>query len=183
MISDNARTAFDNLLSQNLRSALAGADDGCEVSVVPDLSGHTQTRIVALTISSYLFRLMVFIYFTPDESTREHFVRTNKMREAELSEQAFSDAISEAANMCCGALSRDLSQVFPNIGMSTPNMLDKGCATALAILKCGHVQHFKVDINNTERFHATLCISDYADLDFAVDTVAQEASTGELEMF
>lgn len=183
MISNSACNAFDNLLSQSLRSALAGPEDGCEVSVVPNLSGQKETKMVVLTISSYLFRLMVFIYFTPDDATRAHFVRTKKLREAELSEQAFIDAISESANMCCGSLSRDLSQVFPHIGMSTPNIIDKECAASLGVLKCGHIQHFKVDINATKQFHATLCVSDYADLDFVVEATTQETNTGELEFF
>lgn len=184
MISTNARNGFDHLLIQGFKGALAAQpDDTCDIGSVPDLSGVKDTKCVVLTISSYLFRLMVLIYFTPDTPTKAHFSRASKIDASAMSEQALIDAISECANMCCGALSRDLSRVFPHIGMSTPNILDKESSSSLHTLNCGHIQHFTVDINKATRFHASLCVSDYADLDFVVDTTASDVSSGELELF
>ena len=85
--------------------------------------------------------------------------------------------------MSCGAMSRDLSRVFPNIGMSTPNIIDKECSSSLGRLNWGYIQHFKLEINKDAHFFASLCVSDYADLDFVANTTPVEVSSGELELF
>ncbi|WP_394778367.1 hypothetical protein [Undibacterium sp.] len=192
MISNQAKTGFDHLLSRALQSSLTGSSgNSCEVSIVPDLSDIEENRIVVLTISSYLFRLMVMIYFTPDEKTKSYFAGMNGMQPAEMGEQAFQDAIAECGNICCGILNRDLGAFFPHIGMSTPNMMDRHCASYLGMLNCDHIQHFQADVRSDSqdepqdgsRFYVTLCVSAYANLDFAVDTNEESEATGELEMF
>lgn len=184
MISANARNGFDHLLIQGFKGAVvAQPEDTCEVSLAPDLSAVKDTKCVVLTVSSYLFRLMVLIYFTPDASTKAHFSRANRIHASDMSDAALIDTVSEFANMCCGALSRDLSRVFPHIGMSTPNIIDKECSSSLNRLNCGHIQHFKLDINKDTHFYASLCVSEYADLDFVADTTPVNVSSGELELF
>jgi CheY-specific phosphatase CheX len=184
MISTNARNGFDHLLVQGLKAAfLVQPEDTCEVSLEPNLQAVKDTKCVVLTVSSYLFRLMVLTYFTPDASTKVHFSRANRIHASEMSDAALVDAVSEFANMCCGALSRDLSRVFPHIGMSTPNIIDKECSLSLDRLNCGHIQHFKLDINKSKHFYVSLCVSDYADLDFVVDTAPADVSSGALELF
>lgn len=184
MISNNARDGFDHMFTQGIKGGLAASsEDSCEITFLPDLSEVEETKLVILTVSSYLFRLMVLIYFTPDEATKEHFARINKMQASDMSEQVFYDAISECGNICCGILNRELAHFFPNIGMSTPNILDKNCSSYLKMLNCGHIQHLRIDINNTVHFHASLCVCDYANLDFKVEITEEEASTGELELF
>ena len=105
------------------------------------------------------------------------------MEAADMSEQIFYDTIAERANICCGTLNRDLANFYPNIGMSTPNIIDKECSAYLDVLGCSHIQHFKVDINSSVQFHVSLCVCEYADLDFTVDLNEEIASTGELELF
>lgn len=184
MISESARDGFNRLLSQSLKGSLAPLpDDSFELTMLPDLAEVMESKFVILTISSYLFRLMVLIYFSPDETTKEHFARINNVPVAEMSQQAFFDAISERGNMCCGILNRELGHHFAHMGLSTPNILDKECASKLNILGCGHIQHVRVDINNSVHFHASVCVCEFADLDFVVDEAAEEESTGELEMF
>lgn len=184
MISNHARDGFNQMLKQGIKgSLLASSEDTCEITISPDLSAVKETKIVILTVSSYLFSVSVLIYFTPDIATKEHFARINKIPASDMSEQAFFDTISECGNICCGTLNRDLGRFFPNIGMSTPNIIDKECSSYLNVLDCGHIQHFKVDINNSVHFHVSLCVCDYADLDFVLDVTEEDTSTGELELF
>lgn len=184
MISNQARNGFDHLLKQAIKSNMvASPDDVCEIGVIPDQSDIKQTKIVILTISSYLFRLMVLVYFTPDSRTKEHFARISGIEASDMSEQAFNDVIAECGNMCCGVLNRDLCQYFPHLGMSTPNFIEKNCSLYLHDLNPGHLQHFKVDINGDLLFHVSLCVSDYSDLDFVVDVNEVATNTGELELF
>ena len=183
MISNQAQEGFEHVFRHGLKESLSPmADDECVLTVLPDLAGAKEPRVVILTISSFLFRLIVLIHFAQDTATKEHFARLNNKPVSEMDAQTFYDTVSECGNMCCGILSRDLLPFFPHMGLSTPNILDKQCAAYLNALKYGHIKHIRVDINNSVRFHATLCVCEHADLDFAVDVDAAE-STGELEMF
>ncbi|MCA1323861.1 hypothetical protein [Herbaspirillum sp. alder98] len=182
-LSQAAQDGFDLLLGQALRGSLVPADEQAELTVVSDLAEINERQMVVLTVSSYLFRVMVMFHFTPDAATRAHFARLNKVAPAELGEQAFMDAIAECGNLCCGVLNRDLGNFFPHLGMSTPNVIDSRCAAYLQALNATHVRHFAVDIPDTRRFHVSLCISAYADMDFTVSAQEIEVDTGELELF
>jgi hypothetical protein len=182
-ISQSARDGFDTLLKQALKSSMVPSEASVEISTIADVSAIAEKQIVVLTVSSYLFRLMVMFYFTPDATTKGHFARLNRVEPAEMGEQAFMDAIAECGNLCCGILNRDLGRFFPHLGMSTPNVIDKNCAAYLQKLNAGHIQHFAVDIPESPRLHVSLCVSAYADMDFTVSADEEEVSTGELELF
>ena len=183
MISKQAQEGFEHVFRHGLKEGLSPlADDECVLTVLPDLTGAQEPQVVILTTSSFLFRLIVLIHFTLDAPTKEHFARMNNKPVAEMDAQTFYDVVSECGNLCCGIMNRDLLAAFPHMGLSTPNILDKQCAAYLDVLKYGHIKHIRVDINNSVRFHATLCVCEHTDLDFAVDVDAEE-STGELEMF
>lgn len=188
MISRNARESFNHLFVQGFKGAMVTEpQDFFDASLAADLSAVKDTQCVAITVSSYLFRLMVLVYFTPQAPTTSYFSRANRVAALDLSDvalidAALTDAVCEFVNMSCGAMSRDLSRVFPNIGMSTPNIIDKECSSSLGRLHWGHIQHFKLEINKGVHFFASLCVSDYADLDFLINTPPVEVS-GELELF
>ncbi|MFI4938761.1 MAG: hypothetical protein ACHP7O_00205 [Burkholderiales bacterium] len=184
MISKSARDGFDYLLAQALKASLQkSAEDTCDISAFNEMSAIKETRIAILTISSHLFRLMILIYFTPDDATKEHYARLNGMRMQDMNEQSFYDAVGEYGNICCGIFNRDLGQFFSHIDMSTPNIIDKNCASYLNVLGCGHIRHFTVNLNNSFSFPVSLCVCDHADLDFSVKADDEEAATGELEFF
>src|SRR5450830_1414677 len=183
MLSQSAKDGFDLLLTQSLKNSLVPSGTEAQILTLTESADFPEKQMVVLTVSSYLFRLMVMFYFSPNDATRSHFARLNNVDEAEMSEQTFMDAIAEYGNICCGILNRDLGQFFPHIGMSTPNIIDKNCSSYLNVLGCGHIQHFKATVNSNAQFHVSLCVSDYADLDFVVKLNEESANTGELELF
>jgi hypothetical protein len=136
-----------------------------------------------LTVSSYLFRALILIFFSLNRETKEHFAAINKTDAQSMSESDFLDVIGECGNICCGTLNRELARHFPHLGMSTPNVLDRNCASHLQELSASYIRHFKIDINNGLTLHASLCVCDFADIDFTVDMTQAEESNGELEMF
>jgi len=182
-LSQDAQDGFDLLLAQALRASLVPADAAAQMTMLADLDGIDERQMVVLTVSSYLFRVMVMFHFTPDAATRAHFARLNKVAPGDLGEQAFMDAIAECGNLCCGVLNRDLGNFFPHLGMSTPNVIDSRCAAYLQTLNATHVRHVAVDIPDTRRFHVSLCISAYADMDFTASAQEIAVDTGELELF
>jgi hypothetical protein len=172
------------LLKQALAENLvAAAGDPCLVEPIPDASSIREKEFVILTISSYLFRMVVLSYFSPDEATTEHFAKLIKTRPKEMDRKGFYDAISEFGNRFCGSLNRAVGRHFPHVGMSTPNILARDCIGFLNALGAEHVRHFKVTVNPTTSFHASLCVCDYGNLDFALESASLEESTGELELF
>jgi CheY-specific phosphatase CheX len=184
MISHHAKEGFDHLLMQAMKSSLVSSpDDHCEVRIIEDTGEIQARKTVILTVSSYLFRAMGLIHFTLDKPLKAHLAAINRAEVGDMDEQAFLDVISECGNVCCGALNRELGRFYPHIGMSTPNVLDGNCLRYLQALDAGYVQHYEIRINDAITMHASLCVCDYADIDFVVDKTESTEDTGELEMF
>lgn len=185
MISARAREGFDQLLKDALVAALrATPDEAVEVEAITETAEIKESKMVILTVSSYLFRLMTVLYFTLDKPTRAHFAALNRSDPSALSEQDYLDVIGECGNLCCGTLNRELGKYFPHVGMSTPNILERRCMDYLSALDAEYTRHFRIRLGGGLTLHATLCACDYGDLDFAVEkAAAEDAETGELEMF
>lgn len=184
MISQQAKDAFEFFVSNALKGALvASPDDRCEVTPIDDASEIKEQKFVLLTVSSYLFRAMTLVHFTLDAPTRLHLAAIHRGEVASMSQDDYLDVIGEVGNIFCGALNRDLAHHFPYLGMSTPNVLDHHCIDYLDELDASYIRHFRVVVNDALTLHATLCVCDFADIDFHVDTTAVEESNGELELF
>ena len=186
MITASACAGFGAFLAQSLQKAMVVLpEDHCEVAEVTATDSFSESSVVVLTSSSYVFRVMVLIYFNEDLPTRTHFARRQGSKPDELGQQAFIDAICESANMCSGGFNRELGRFFPHIGLSTPNILERRCADHISALKAGLVKHFQVTVNGVNLFHASMCVCDYATLDFAYQpsVAADTVGEGELELF
>jgi hypothetical protein len=92
-------------------------------------------------------------------------------------------AFAEIANLCCGALNRELANDFPHLGMSIPYALGAQCLSNLDELKPEYVSRHGITINGSVRLEATLCICCSAPVELAARPDAMAASTGELELF
>jgi hypothetical protein len=184
MISERAKHSLDQWVQDGLQTALTHPDDTVRsLDTVPALSELRATHVVMLSVASYRFRLMLLIYFSHDDATRAHFARSKQIAPSELTAQALDDAICEASNLCCGAFNRALGQVFPHLGMSTPNIVDRRCANHLQLMGFGHLQHFRLELGSGLQFHASLCVSEDDTLDFEAQHLAPAQATGELEFF
>ncbi|KGM41230.1 hypothetical protein JY96_17380 [Aquabacterium sp. NJ1] len=184
MISQQAKDALDFIVTSALKSSMvASADDRCEVTVISDIKDIKEKKVVLLTVSSYVFRVMTMVYFTLNKDTKAHFAAINRSEVEAMSDSDFLDVICECGNIFCGALNRELGNHFPHLGMSTPNVLDRECVDYLTELDAGYTQHFKISINDNFTMHASLCVCDFADIDFTVDMTQTEENNGELELF
>ncbi len=194
MITDRAKASFDTLLHTALKSGLSSADGPCVIEPIAEIGAKVkEKKLVILTVSSYLFRLMAMIYFRNDAATRAFFARTGGVASSdadgavatvETSEQEFFDRVAEAGNMICGSFNRELGKSFPHVGMSTPNIIDKDCMRYVDLLGCGVQRHYKLSLPGDLTMYASLCVSDYGLVDFHAEAPAEEdASVGELEFF
>jgi hypothetical protein len=182
MITERAKTSFDRLMQASLKSGLPVEGGSLAIEPVAALDAKMkEKKVVVLTVSSYLFRLVAILYFKPDAATRAYFGRGS---EGPLSEADFHDRVAECGNVFCGALNRDLGKHFPHVGMSTPNIIDKDCMRYVDLLGCEQVRHYRLQVADDLALHASLCVTAYGTVDFHVEqAVEEEVSTGELEMF
>lgn len=184
MISNPAKEGFAHLLAQALKSSLVSSSgDPCEVRIIQDANEIKEKKAVILTVSSYVFRVVTLIHFTLNKPMKAYLAGINRAEVDSMQEQDHLDVMGEIGNICCGALNRELGRFYPYIGMSTPNVLDRNCLDYLPALHGGYVEHFEVRVNEAITMHASLCVCDYADIDFEVDQTESTEDTGELEMF
>jgi hypothetical protein len=184
MISQSAKEAFEFFAVRAVKTAFAASEgDRCEVLVVDQASQSDGQNVVLLTASSLLFRATTFVHFTMNQGLRHYLATINQSEVDGMSEGDVLDALGETTNILCGAFNRELGQYFPYLGMSTPNFLDRRCVDHLHDLGAGFTRHFKVVINDVLTMHVTLCVNEFADIDFHANTTDVEECNGELEMF
>lgn len=180
MISEQAKAGVDYIFIKAARANLAlSADDTCEITPEPELpvNEFPEKTIIILTISSFLFRLLTIFHIDEDDAaTREYFTKGS-------TDRSLLEVVSEIGNLCCGAMNRDLLHHFSHLGMSTPYTLTSQSMAFLDELKPGHVAGYAVTINGSVNMHVSLCLCEYAPIDFTVDMAAAEEETGELEFF
>lgn len=182
MISEQAQNGFDHIFEKAVRANISSsADDFCEIVPVDDMEKISEDAFAVLTITSTFFRFLILFHFGSDEATRNYFIKSSNLEAGGNGE--FRDAFQEFCNICCGAMNRDLHNHYHFLGMSTPYVLLRQCSPFISALDPGYVKRYRITINNSFNLHATLCVCDYDDVDFKVDTSEAEDNTGELELF
>ncbi len=184
-LTERARASFDLVVQTALAKSLAPEGERASVQIVSELPRKPkEKKAVVLTIASDQFRLVLALLCRLDAETKSHFARLNRVDETEWSDQAFTDAVAECGNIIVGAMNRDLGRYFPNVGMSTPNLLDRDALAYLEAMGPGHRRLFHVTGLALD-FYATLFVAATAPVDFHAEVEALEDSvdSGELEMF
>lgn len=181
MISARAQATFARALKDALRSGLSVSEADWAVQELGWDDAAPGDKVAILTVSSYLFRVMVLIHFDESPATWAHFGGQDGTQER----QTLHDRIAEFGNVTCGALNREIAKVFPHLGMSTPNVIDRQCVEFLGHLGTGMAHHLRVQLADGLVLHARLAVCEYADIDFDLPEQAavEEAETGELELF
>ena len=185
MVSNQAKASFDFLVEQAIKSSMLGEDkSACHIEKLLDTSQIKSRQMVILTVSSYAFRVMMFIHFTKDKPTKSHFAAIKgKDGQGEIEDEAFLDTVMECGNLACGALNRELGNFHPHLGMSTPSVLDHASMEYVDALHAGHTGHWRVTTGSGAVFHMSLAVCEDSPLDFAVDQSVTEDTSGELEFF
>ncbi|MDT6959924.1 MULTISPECIES: hypothetical protein [Cupriavidus] len=175
LISAQARHSLAHVLHRAVRSRLVlDAGDPCTITDAPPATGDAAGSVVVLTIASMGFRYMLFLRFGDDPATAGYYAATGDLR----------DALLERGNLCCGAINQDLGRHFPDLGMSTPYVLDAACLRHVDSLHPDHRADFDVVIGPAVHVAVTMCLFTRVPVDFHVAPDAEEATTdGELELF
>lgn len=182
-VSERACSAFDGFVTAATRTAFALPHAECTITLL-DQAAQYQQDVVMLTVSSYRFRVLLFVHFERDAATRRYLAALGGHDTQSLNDERRVDAMMERGNLCCGALNRELGRVYPHLGMSTPCILDGSSLEHLAALRPSATRHYRAEPVAGVSLRLTLAICAFADIDFSltVDTGAMTAG-GELEMF
>jgi hypothetical protein len=179
VISADAQNSFDRIFRKAAQARLPiDTSDLCGIVPIANASaGATKnTQVVVLTISSIVFRMLLILHFDEDDTTHRYYLKDND-------ERPFQEVFLEICNLCCGAMNQELLSYFPDLGMSTPYVLNAQCLPHLHELKPGLLSSYSVTLNDSVRLAATVCVCAHAPIDFVADTSATEETSGELELF
>lgn len=179
MITVQAQESFERIFRESARTRLVrNPGDTCEIAPLIEVGeGATRdTRVVALTISSIAYRLLLLLHFDENAGTRGYYLDA-------LDERPLEEVFLETCNLCCGAMNQALLRYFPDLGMSTPYVLSARCLPHLRELKPAWLASYSIVLNGEAQLAATVCVCAHAPIDFVADTSVMEETSGELELF
>jgi hypothetical protein len=153
-----------------------------ELSSVPEVEGD---EAVVLTISSHLFRILIFLHYKNDEQLKKILLQALNEKQTNLEQSKVYDYLCEVGNVFCGALKREVQKAVASLGMSTPNILSREAIN--------YVQETRIDLQGfagvskqgSPTFYASYYLSAYGDLEYSSDStvIEDEVDSGELEFF
>jgi hypothetical protein len=181
MISDHSKHNIELAFQKAARATLVrDASDICEIvpTEIRKAGLPYGGKLVLITTSSFLFRLMTIFRLVESPATRTYF-------NSRATEQKLEDVFAEFANLCCGAFNRELTPSFPHLAMSIPETLSNHCIEFLRELNPQYLSSYLITINDSVRLHATLCLSCSVPVEVADSTADTEPehNVGELELF
>jgi hypothetical protein len=174
---ENIERAFYRAIRGNF---LVDAGDDCRIELdaeEPD-PRVTGQKVLVITLSSFVFRLLVIFRMVEDSPTRDYYL-------PKACVQTLDDILAEATNMCSGALSRELALNFPHLAMSTPSPLDCRCIGLLRELKPQRLASYRIIIKDSVTLGATLCLCCSAPIEVASAAESSDLTQeqGALELF
>jgi hypothetical protein len=132
--------------------------------------------LLVITTSSFRFRLLTLFHVADNQANRDYFAPG-------ATGGTVQDGFAEVANLCCGALNREISAIYSHLAMSVPSRLSGACLEYLVQLEPEYTSRFTITINGTARVGVTLCMCCTAPVDIPVTLATAEQSSGELELF
>jgi len=172
-----ARNLADAFLRAANSTLVRQAGDQC--TIVPSTEAWTESKpgggVLLMTISSFTFRLLALFQLADGQPTRDYYT-------AASSAKSLDETFSEFANMCCGALGRELFAQFRHVGMSIPYLLEWQCARHLQELNPRLISSYDITIQGTARVKATLALCCERPVEFNPPVVAAGQAGGELEL-
>lgn len=187
MISQRAKTGFENILHRCLQESLrTEAHPTWQLQPVTEENVIGVQRFIMLTISSYDFRLVVLLHFSCNEASNRYVADSLRQASSELPLTLYNDFLAEVGNTFCGAFKRELGHYVSHLGMSTPNQLDRESLKHVKSWPTDHDMHIHAQAEAGAEFYGSLYVSSFGELDFEFIQQAKNeaiAEVGALELF
>lgn len=179
LVSPQSKERLDRAFQKAARTCLARSEtDSCDFAQADPKHSEVAIgeQLVLVTISSFTFRLLVIFHLHESEQTREYFIGAAAGRTLE-------ESFYEVANMCCGALNREIAQQYAHLAMSIPFTLAGPCVGYLRELRPQHICDYLITLNQSVQVRVTLCMCCSVPFELSSTEVESEPVSGELEMF
>jgi hypothetical protein len=177
LFSDQSRQGLVSAFERCARASLVRSpDDVIEISPAPTAATLAGDPLLLITTSSFSFRLLTIFHVEDNEINRAYFVPA-------AAGVSLQDGFAEMANLCCGALNREMAPCFPHLAMSIPSRLSARCLEHLPQFQPECVARFSININSAVRIGVTLCMCCTAAVEIPITLSSVQQSSGELEMF
>jgi hypothetical protein len=179
VLSEQSKHNLEQTFHQAVRANFVrNAEDALDVATLPHATAaeHLDGELLLITISSFAFRLLFFLRIDESPVARAYYLDAG-------AESGLAEVFAELANLCCGAVNRELSRSFPHLGMSIPYQLNQQCGNFLPELKPEHLTHYMIRINDVLQLHATLCVCCTVPVEFAPPEAKSETHGEALELF
>ena len=144
-----------------------------------------KSHCIVLTVSSFRFRVMLIMHLNFDDHLKQFLASLMGAKLHDLDEEQLTDRLLELSNSFCGHVKRHLQDTCPQLGMSTPNLLDSACLDMEGVLDIAYQAHVKANDNagDDHLFGATAFVSLLDDSDFEISQPQMTQSNGEMESF
>jgi hypothetical protein len=180
VLSDQSRQNLIEVFERAARASLLRSEEhswnisreAANAAAAPAGSGP----LLVITTSSFRFRLLTIFSVPDSEANRAYFIPAG-------SELTIHEGFAEVANLCCGALNREISNIYSHLAMSVPSRLSSECLGHLTVLAPAFISRSLISINGTVQVGVTLCMCCTAPVEIPALTVAAEQASGALEMF
>lgn len=179
MLSDQSRQGLASAFERAARTTIVRSqDDACQILTEPPdgTAAFSADPLLVITISSFAFRLLTLFQVADNAANRAYFLPPG-------GGCTLQEGFAEVANLCSGALSREMSAVFPHLAMSIPSRLSPQCMDSLAQLKPDYTSRHTVAINIGVQVSVTLCMCCSAPVDIPATLAQVQTTSGELEIF
>ncbi|MGH8208661.1 MAG: hypothetical protein ACRETD_02050 [Steroidobacteraceae bacterium] len=153
------------------------AGDPCSIvpAANPEPLAQPGSKLLLITISSFVFRLVIIFQVSDAQPTRDYYTGGGS--------RTLDETFAEMANMCCGALGRELATQFKHLAMSIPYLLECQCMAFLDELKPRLRASYDITISDAARLRVTLCMCCNRQVEFAPAVIEVRHAGGELEIF
>jgi hypothetical protein len=146
---------------------------------------HIRAReFIVLTMCSFDFRLFLTAHFTCNTPTIQLVADSLGTSVDKVTREKFYDYMGEFGNTFCGAMKREVGQIFPHLGMSTPDRLEERSFQHFHHMKYEYARYISAQSDNRKiALFFGIHVCPYGDLDFEMPHVIEETTTGEIELF
>ncbi|WP_144393852.1 hypothetical protein [Pleionea sediminis] len=179
------KNEFIKCLKQSMNESVADAN--WDYRENRELKHESYPKIILLTVSSHLFRIVLILHFSYNETCHKFVAAGLKSGGEKLGKDKIHDYLKEVGNSLCGGFKRNLGNVVPSLGMSTPNILDDYCLSYIEELDVIDKHTATVSFNGQELFGASyyLCAAEKIQVDMSNARLSEETQSeaGELEFF
>jgi hypothetical protein len=178
MLKDSFVSGFDLSVRDCLPS------EQWEIKDLRENKGLGSKEAVVITISSHLFRVIYFLYFTNDEKCQAFIADGLNIKNENLPDTRVYDYLCEVGNSFFGSVKRTLGNTVTSLGMSTPNILDSSSFKYVDELSIDSKGFAVAEMNGEPLLYASYHLSASGELNFTVEqSVEEEVDSGELEFF